>query len=78
MLKTTIVTDCGHQYRTGWKPEQLSGATTDCRACDALLIFPRETTVGSTVRGRNFHVYMNETGGGLWPADGSNTGWMEF
>jgi hypothetical protein len=78
MRKTIIVTDCHHQYRTGWSPDRLAGATTDCRVCDALLIFPRETTVGRVVRARNFHVYLNETTDGWWPRDGHNTGCVEF
>lgn len=69
MTKTTIVTDCGHQYKTGYSARRLNGCTTDCRICGELLIFPEGTTIGTCVRGRAFHVWMNEQWS-LWPADG--------
>ena len=72
MKKTTIVTECGHQYNTGYKAERLSGCTTDCRICGELLIFPEETTVGTCVRARVFHFWMNEQWND-WPHDGHGT-----
>jgi len=54
MRKTTVVTDCGHQFKTCYKAEVLSGRTMDCRVCGKLLVFPSETTIGSCVRGREF------------------------
>lgn len=71
-MKTHIITDCGHQFNTGYDAVTLAGATMDCRICDELLIFPRETTIGTCVRGRAFHVYLNERDR-RWPADGRNT-----
>jgi hypothetical protein len=79
MRKTTIVTDCGHQYRTGWCAADVAGCTTDCRVCGALLIFPYETTrpTFTVVRGRAFHAYLHETWP-AWPADGVGTAYVEF
>lgn len=71
-MKTHIITDCGHRYNTGWTANVLAGCTADCRRCGALLIFPVETTVGSCVRARDFHHWMNEQWN-LWPVDGTNT-----
>lgn len=72
MKRTIVVTDCGHQFTTGYQAARMSGCTMDCKVCLELLIFPEETTVGTCVRGRAFHRYMNEKWS-LWPADGRGT-----
>jgi hypothetical protein len=69
MKKTIVVTDCGHHFKTGYTAQRMDGCTMDCKVCGNLLIFPRGETVGRAVRGRAFHIWMNEQWS-LWPADG--------
>lgn len=77
MKKTTIVTDCGHQFKTGYNTDILADATMDCRLCGALLIFPRATTIGSCVRARHFNAFIHEEYH-LWPKHGTGAGYIEF
>lgn len=77
MTKTNVVTDCGHMFKTGYTAEFMAGKTIDCKVCTALLIFPKETTIGSTVRGRDLNQYLHEQDP-RWPADGRNAFFAEF
>jgi len=67
-----VITDCGHRFNTGYTASDAAGAMIDCRVCDELLIFPRETTIGTCVRARLFHSWMNEQDVD-WPRNGINT-----
>lgn len=71
--KTTIVTECGHQYNTWYSPNILRNCTTDCRVCGQLLIFPSDIAdlPVHVVRAVLFHKYLNEQWS-EWPADGNN------
>jgi len=81
--KTTIVTDCGHQYNRGYTADQLTHCTMACRVCGELLIIPRdeiETRFPQTwevVRARLFHRWVHDQDPG-WPADGAGTEYVEF
>lgn len=79
MRKTTILTDCGHRWKTGRRAADVADHTQDCRVCGRLLIYPRESVHPTYVvlRARDFHAYLHE-GNPDWPADGAGTGYVEF
>jgi hypothetical protein len=86
-----ITTECLHRFEisaereAAWQ-EQItdlasrgagaSGATFDCKVCGQLCILV-SVADERAVFGRLFHVYMHEQDEG-WPADGQETGVVEF
>lgn len=86
---TRFTTGCGHSWRRRYWPYKVwllySGAcTADCRVCGALLIINgeqfdgmRKDVVPADVHMPLFHRYMNDQDP-RWPADGANTGYVEF
>lgn len=71
---TVIITDCGHQYNTGYKASYLAGASTDCRVCGNLLLFDNKS-VGKVIGARDFHDVVWAPYG---IARGDNTYYVEF
>ena len=60
-------------------PNYLDSCTLDCPHCSALLILTSLIKLGvwDLWGTKSFHTYMHEQDP-RWPADGANTGYMEF
>ena len=79
MKKTIVVTDCGHQFNTGYTAEIMRGCTMDCKICNRLLIFDWDDIglLHKVIRARDFHRYLNELDP-KWPIDGADTYVVSF
>lgn len=73
---THVATECGHEFRTGYRADEMRNCTMDCRGCGQLLIFPRSIS-GTSVRALLFHREMNRQDP-RWPADGNGTFYSEI
>lgn len=84
---TRFTTGCGHSWRRRYPwltATVLAGCTTDCPQCGALLIIPGGQFLGmdpdgfpAEVHMPLLHKYLNQQDS-RWPADGADTGYVEF
>lgn len=83
---SVFVAECGHEFLNlrRYTVRQISGATTDCVECGALLLVDSDQFKGAdpgvvpaVIQAEEFHKVMRREDAG-WPKDGKGTGFVEF
>lgn len=84
---TRFTTACGHSWKRRypyWSVRDMKGSTTDCKVCDAILVFPSEQFEGmdrdyypANVHLVDFNEWMHKRNN-QWPINGVDTDYVEF